>query len=48
MAMLCKRIATEQDPNKFTQLVDQLSELLDGRDERLRSNSNSSAPSRPN
>jgi len=48
MAMLCERIAAEQDRNKFTQLVDQLSELLDRKDERLRTRNDSSAPSRPN
>jgi hypothetical protein len=48
MAMLCERIAAEQDRDKFTQLVDQLSELLDRKDERLRLTSNSSAPYGPN
>jgi len=36
MAILCERIATEQDRQKFTQLVDELNELLDHKDERLR------------
>jgi len=46
MTMLCERIAAEQDRNTFMQLVDQLSELLDHREERI--TSNSSASSRPN
>ena len=29
MAILCQRIAVEQDRDKFTELVDQLNELLD-------------------
>ena len=29
MAILCQRIAVEQDRNKFTELVDQLNELLE-------------------
>lgn len=43
MAILCERIATEQDRQKFTQLVDELNELLDRKDERLRVNQNSSS-----
>ena len=47
MAVLCERIATEQDPDKFTQLVDQLNELLDRKDERLRLKGESFDSSKP-
>lgn len=35
MAILCQRIAVEQDRHKFTELVDQLNELLDRKGKRL-------------
>jgi hypothetical protein len=41
MAILCQRIAVEQDRDKFTELVDQLNELLERKVQRL------SHPSKP-
>jgi uncharacterized protein with von Willebrand factor type A (vWA) domain len=35
MATLCQRIATEQDRDKFTQLVKELNDLLSAKDHRL-------------
>jgi hypothetical protein len=35
MAILCERIAKEQDHNKFKELVDQLNALLEAKDRRL-------------
>jgi hypothetical protein len=35
MAILCQRIAVEQDRDKFTELVDQLNELLEHKGRRL-------------
>jgi hypothetical protein len=35
MAILCERIATEKDPRKFTNFVDQLNELLEQKQFRL-------------
>lgn len=35
MSFLCERIATEQDRNKFTDLVRELNELLSRKDHRL-------------
>lgn len=35
MALLCQRIATEQDRDKFTQLVRELNDLLSAKDHRL-------------
>ncbi|MGO8794518.1 MAG: hypothetical protein ACLQLC_06825 [Candidatus Sulfotelmatobacter sp.] len=48
MAILCERIATEQDRQKFSQLVDQLNEQLDRKDERLRLKRDSLSSSRTN
>ena len=39
IATLCKRIAVEQDQDKFTQLVDELNEALDCNDVRLKGES---------
>jgi hypothetical protein len=36
MAILCERIAKEQDPNKFTELVKELNNLLGRKQRRLR------------
>jgi hypothetical protein len=36
MAILCERIAKEQDRDKFTDFVEQLNALLDHKDRRLR------------
>ncbi len=35
MAILCERIATEQDPQKFTRLVEELNYLLEAKERRL-------------
>jgi hypothetical protein len=35
VAILCQRIAVEQDRDKFTELVDQLNELLEHKSRRL-------------
>jgi hypothetical protein len=35
LAILCERIAKEQDRTKFTKLIEELNELLDGEDFRL-------------
>ncbi len=35
MSVLCQRIATEQDRDKFTQLVRELNDLLSAKDHRL-------------
>ena len=35
MAILCQRIAVEQDRMKFTKLVDELNELLEKKEHRL-------------
>ena len=35
MALLCQRIATEQDRDNFTQLVRELNDLLSAKDHRL-------------
>lgn len=35
MAILCERIAKEQDRHKFAELVEQLNNLLDQKDQRL-------------
>lgn len=35
MHILCQRIAVEKDHQKFTQLVDQLNELLEQKEARL-------------
>ena len=35
MELLCQRIATEQDRDKFTQLVRELNDLLSAKDHRL-------------
>ncbi len=35
--LLIQRIQTEQDPKKFTELVDQLNELLDQKRQRIKS-----------
>jgi hypothetical protein len=35
MATLCNRIAVETDPHKFTDLIDQLNKLLEGKESRL-------------
>jgi len=35
MAILCERIASEQDPGKFTKFVDELNELLACKEARL-------------
>jgi hypothetical protein len=35
MTLLCQRIAVEQDRDKFTELVDQLNELLEHKGGRL-------------
>ena len=37
MAVLCERIAKEQDHQKFTDLVEDLNKLLDRKDQRLSS-----------
>lgn len=37
MAILCERIAKEQNRDKFTMLVRELNELLDAKDRRLAS-----------
>lgn len=39
MNALCERIAKEQDPKKFTELVEALNDLLDQKDHRLRDRS---------
>jgi len=41
MAILCQRIAVEQDRDKFTDLVDQLNELLEHKERRLNNPSQS-------
>ena len=41
MAILCERIAKEQDPKKFAELVEQLNALLDQKKLRL------NVPTRP-
>ncbi len=46
MAILCQRIAVEQDRDKFTELVDQLNELLERKVQRLATPSESH-PSKP-
>jgi hypothetical protein len=43
MAILCERIAKEQDHEKFTELVDELNQLLDRKDQRLASRNPSGA-----
>jgi hypothetical protein len=35
MTALCKRIAQEKDHQKFTELLQALNELLDGKEQRL-------------
>ncbi len=35
MQILCERMTTEQDPQAFTALVEQLNNLLDPKDRRL-------------
>ncbi|MFZ1007405.1 MAG: hypothetical protein WAN65_11240 [Candidatus Sulfotelmatobacter sp.] len=35
MAILCERIAKEQDPNKFTYLIQELNTLLEANERRL-------------
>jgi hypothetical protein len=35
MAILCERIATEQNRDKFARLVDELNDLLDKKESRL-------------
>jgi hypothetical protein len=35
MAILCERIAKEQDPQKFTEFVEQLNDLLKAKEHRL-------------
>ncbi len=35
MAILCERIATEQDPKKFDQLIQDLNDLLERKHERI-------------
>ena len=37
MAILCERIATEQDHKKYAEFVQQLIDLLDAKDRRLTS-----------
>jgi hypothetical protein len=44
MAILCERIAKEQDPQKFTQLVGQLNALLDKKARRLNPSTKSNKP----
>ena len=41
MAILCERIAKEQDPHKFSELVDQLNKLLERKEQRLASRNES-------
>ena len=41
MAILCQRIAVEEDPNKFTELVDELNKLLERKEARLGSSAQS-------
>jgi hypothetical protein len=38
MNILCQRIALEQDQERFTELIQQLNELLDGKSNRLSRN----------
>jgi hypothetical protein len=42
MSSICQRIATEQDRDKFTQLVKELNDLLSVKDHRLEEKQNSS------
>jgi Mg-chelatase subunit ChlI len=35
MAILCERLAKEQDPHKFTQFIEQLNDLLKAKERRL-------------
>lgn len=42
MSSLCQRIATEQDRDKFTQLVKELNDLLSQKDHRLEEKQNKS------
>jgi hypothetical protein len=44
MAILCQRIAVEQDRDKFTELVDQLNELLENKGRRLNTPSKTQSP----
>lgn len=46
IVILCQRIAVEQDRDKFTELVDQLNELLERKVQRLVTPSQSD-PSKP-
>jgi hypothetical protein len=39
MAILCERIAKEQDPHKFIQLVHQLNDLLGAKERRIKETS---------
>jgi hypothetical protein len=36
MHILCQRIATEKDPDRFDKLIKELNDLFDGKHERLR------------
>jgi len=47
MAILCQRIAVEQDRNKFTELVDQLNELLEHKERRLNNPSQAGTSAAP-
>ncbi len=40
MFALCAQIAVEKDPQIFTKLVEQLNDLLEGKERRLEENSN--------
>jgi|GEM_PF-5813092 len=44
MAILCERIAKEQDPHKFTQFVAQLNDLLKAKQHRLEKPSKAKKP----
>jgi hypothetical protein len=41
---LCELVATESDPHRISQLLDQLLKELDARREALRGNENSTSP----
>jgi hypothetical protein len=43
MTALCERIATEQDQQKFIELINALNDLLDDKDQRLKDRSTSTA-----
>jgi hypothetical protein len=47
MHILCERIATEQDQEKFSALVSQLNDLLEKKGQRLEPSSTQPARSRP-